>query len=126
MRDLHKILLRDVLGDVLWPASWTAVALLAIVGLFLDQGLPGLPALGIAMAMVTGTTIVLLVLPRESIARALMSFASILITAIIILYVALDAILDPIFYPDWPIAIFATAVVIGVAAVLLARMADEL
>ena len=126
MLNLHKMLVHNLLRDVLWPAIWIAGGLLATVGFFRDMELPGLLSVGIAVAMITGTTIVVLMLPRESVVRALIWCGSVLVSAFLIIYDLLDALLDPLIYADWPIAIFAIAVVIGVAAVVLVRVTDEL
>ena len=126
MLNLHKMLLHKLLRDVLWPSVWIATGLLATVAFFRDMELPGLQSLGIAVAMITGTTTVVLMLPRESITRALIWFGSVLVSAFLIIYDVVDAILDPIVHADWPIAIFAIAMVIGVAAVVLVRVTDEL
>lgn len=115
----------SMLRDALWPAIWIAAGLLATVGFFHDLGLPGLQSWVIAVAMITGTTIVVLMLPRESIARALIWFGTVLVSAFLILYDVLDAILDPLIYADWPIAGVAIAVVMGLTAALFVMVTDD-
>lgn len=115
----------SLLRDAPWPAIWIAIGLLGAVGFLREMGFAGLQSWGVAAAIVAGTTIAVLTLPRESLPRALIWFGALVVTAFLSLYNVLDAILDPVIHTDWPIAGLAIALILGLAAVLAVLVSDE-
>ena len=114
-----------MLRDARWPAIGIAVGLLAIVGFLHDLGIRHLESWAIAAAMVAGTAISVLVLPREGLPRALIWFGAVLVAAFLILYNVLDAILDPLIRADWPIAGLSIALILGLETALTIIVSND-
>jgi hypothetical protein len=102
-----------------------AISLLAIA-LFLNDLFPrGWQDWAIAGTLVAGVSGAILALKRDSFARALMWLLSFTVVTLLLIYDVLDALLDPFIAADWPIAVAAVLLVIGLGTLLGILISDD-
>jgi hypothetical protein len=110
-------------------AAWIAIAItvpLIAIGLFLRELLPfDWQDWAIAGAIVAGTAGAIVTLRRDSMARALVWFASLAIVALLVTYDVLDAAIDPFIAADWPVVIVAVLLVAGLGSLLSILISDD-
>jgi peptidoglycan/LPS O-acetylase OafA/YrhL len=111
--------------SAVWAAIAAAVALLAITAFLNDLYPRDWRDLEIAGAVVAGAAGAIFTFRRDSLARALMWFASLAVVTALILYDVLDVLVDPFIKSDWPVAAIAMLLVIGLATVLGILISDE-
>lgn len=111
--------------SAVWVAIAAAVSLLAITAFLNDRYPHDWRDWGVAGAIVVGAAGAIMAFRRDSLARALMWFASLALVTLLIIYDVLDALVDPFIEADWPIAVIAILLVIGLATVLGILISDD-
>ena len=108
-----------------WVAIALAVPLLAITAFLNDLYPRDWRDWGIAGAIVVSAAGAIMAFRRDSLARALIWFASLAVVSLLIVYDVLDALVDPFIDADWPIAVIAILLVVGLATVLGILISDD-
>jgi hypothetical protein len=114
-----------VARSAVWVTAVIAISLLA-VSVFLNDLYPRVwRDLGAAGVIVVGATGALFTFRRDSLGRALMWFVSLTIVTLLRIYDVLDALADPFIDADWPIAVIAILLVIGLGTILGILISDD-
>jgi peptidoglycan/LPS O-acetylase OafA/YrhL len=116
---------RAVARSAVWVAIAVAVSLLAIMAFLYDLYPRDWRDWGIAGAIVAGAAGAIVAFRRDSLARAVMWFVSLGVVAVLVVYDVLDALVDPFIEADWPIAVIAILLVIGLATLLGILISDD-
>jgi hypothetical protein len=115
----------SVARSAIWTAIATAIALLAVIAFLRDQYPKDWTAWAVAGATVAGVAGAFIAFKRESLGRALLWLASLIVVAFLVIFDVLDAIVDPFIDADWPVAAMAVLLVIGLGTFLSILVADD-
>jgi hypothetical protein len=116
---------KAVARSTLWVAIAAAVSLAAIIAFLNDIYPHEWRDWAVAGAIVAAAAGAIMAFRRDSLARALMWFASLAVVTLLIIYDVLDALVDPFIEADWPVAVIAILLVIGLATLLGILISDE-
>jgi ubiquinone/menaquinone biosynthesis C-methylase UbiE len=95
-----------------WGAAASAAAMFAVMAFLNDLFPYHWLNWAVAAAIVAGAAGAIMAFRKESVGRALMWLGSLTVLAFLILYVVLDALIDPFMLADWPVAIVAMLLVL--------------
>ena len=115
----------SVARPALWVAVCVAVAFLAIAAFLNDLGPRGWHDWAAAGTIVAGAAGAIVAFRRDSLGRALIWFVSLALMALLIIYDVLDALVDPFMAADWPIAVIAIVLVVGLWTLLGFEISDD-
>ena len=109
----------------IWVVAALAVSLAAIMAFLTDQFPRDWRDWTVAGVIVAGAAGALASFRRYSLGRALMWFVSLAVVTLLIIYDVLDALIDPFVEADWPIAVIALLLVVGLGTVLGILVSDD-
>lgn len=108
-----------------WIIVGVAVPLVAIAAFLRDQFPVDWPDWAIAGTIVAGMAGAILAFRRDSMGRALLWLVSLAVVTLLLVYDALDAIIDPFVEADWPVAVVAIVLVVGLGSLLGILISDN-
>lgn len=115
----------SVARSVIRTAIAVVIPLLAVVAFLMDQYPQDWTAWAVAGTIIAGVAGAFIAFKRESLGRALMWIASLIVVTFLIFFDVLDAIVDPFIDADWPVAVIAVLLVIGLGTFLSILVADD-
>ena len=114
-----------VARSAIWVAAALAVSLAAILVFLDDQYVRDWRSWSLAGVMVVGAAGAIVSFRRYSLGRAVMWFVSLTIVTLLIIYDVLDALIDPFVEADWPVAIIALLLVVGLGTMMGILISDD-
>jgi hypothetical protein len=79
----------------------------------------------VAAAVVAGAIGAIIAFRQDSLGRAVIWLASLTVVTFLIIYDVLDALIDPFIEADWPVAVVAILLVLGLGSLLGALISDD-